>query len=113
MSISKTKMLAAAFLVISLTQLTCHRSSPSASNEFVTANAPLIALRHVRLIDGTGTPAKEDQTILVEAGSIKAIGSAATLPIPDKAKVFELSGHTAIPGLVGMHEHLFYSTANG
>ena len=106
-------MLVFAFLVISLTQLTCRRQTPVASREFIITDAPLIALTHLRLIDGTGAPAKEDQTILIEAGLIKAIGNTANLPIPDNARVLDLKDHTAIPGLVGMHEHLFYSTPSG
>lgn len=113
MQISKTKILVVAFLAISLTQLTCRRQTPAAQSEFIITDAPLIALTHVRVIDGTGAPAKENQTILIQAGRINAIGNAADLPIPGDAKVLDLKDHTAMPGLVGMHEHLFYSTANG
>jgi imidazolonepropionase-like amidohydrolase len=97
-------------LALSATQLACSRHSV---REFVSLDEPIIALTHVRVIDGTGSPAHEDQTILIEAGRIKAIGSAANLSLPGNAKVLELNGHTALPGLVGMHEHLFYSTGGG
>jgi hypothetical protein len=113
MRISKTKLLVVAFLAISLTQLTCRRKTPATQSEFIITDAPLIALTHVRVIDGTGAPAKEDQTILIQAGRINGIRKAADFPIPGDAKVLDLKDHTAIPGLVGMHEHLFYSTANG
>jgi imidazolonepropionase-like amidohydrolase len=75
---------------------------------FVTVDAPLFALTHVRVIDGTGGPVLEDQTVIVSAGKIQAIGAAADTPIPAGAKVIELGGHTVIPGLVGMHDHTFY-----
>ncbi|HZE69726.1 MAG TPA: amidohydrolase family protein [Pyrinomonadaceae bacterium] len=81
------------------------------NREFITVDAPLIALTHVRVIDGSGAPAREDQTILIEQGRIKALGSAGD--IPANAKVLDLSGRTAIPGLVGMHDHLFYTAERG
>lgn len=96
-------------LLLILAQLACTKPRPA--SEFISLNAPIIALTHVRVIDGTGAPAREDQTIIIESGQIKAIGS--NIPIPAGAKSLDLDGHTAIPGLVGMHEHLFYSTAGG
>jgi hypothetical protein len=113
MRFSRSKFLVLGFLVISLTQLTCRRQTHAISRELIVTDAPLIALTHVRVIDGTGAPAKEDQTILIEAGAIKAIGKAADVPTPATARTLDLKDQTAIPGLVGMHEHLFYSTANG
>src|SRR5262249_52266691 len=38
--------------------------------------------------------------------------SAASIP-PAGARVVDLTGHTVIPGLVGMHEHLFYPGGGG
>lgn len=75
---------------------------------FVTVDAPLFALTHVRVIDGTGAPAREDQTIVVSGGKILATGDTASTSIPAGAKVFEKREYTVIPGLVGMHDHIFY-----
>ncbi len=75
---------------------------------FVAVDAPLIALTHVRVIDGTGAPAREDQTIIVSGGQIRAIGDAAAVPVPPDAKVMEMRDYSVIPGLVGMHDHIFY-----
>jgi len=87
--------------------VSCHRTA----KEFVTIEGPLIALTHVRVVDGTGGPAKEDQTIIIEQGRIISISGRHDTP-PD-ARVLDLAGRTAIPGLVGMHEHLFYTTDVG
>ncbi len=76
--------------------------------QFVTVDAPTFALVHVKVIDGTGTPAMDDQTIVVSGGRIQAIGDAAKVRPPASAKVMEMRGFTVIPGLVGMHDHLFY-----
>src|SRR6201987_1169738 len=76
---------------------------------FVTVDTPVFVLKHVRVIDGTGAAAKEDQAILIANGKIQSIGPAASAQIPQGAQRIERSGYTVIPGLVGMHNHL-YST---
>ncbi len=76
--------------------------------QFVSVNEPVIALTHVRVIDGTGAAPREDQLLVIDHGKIR-------LPrtVPAGAKVMDLAGQTVIPGLVGMHEHLFYPSGNG
>lgn len=83
------------------------------TTEFISINDPVIALKHVRLIDGTGAAAREDQTIIIDSGRIAAIGPTAEISIPASARSLDLSGHTAMPGLVGMHNHLFYAIDRG
>jgi imidazolonepropionase-like amidohydrolase len=79
-----------------------------AVREFVKVDATIVALTHVRVIDGTGSAAREDQTAVIENGRIQALGNAGETPAPAGAQVLDLSGYTIIPGLVGMHDHLFY-----
>ena len=75
-------------------------------------------LDHVRVIDGTGAAALEDATVILSDGKIAAI-----LPHPDKSHMaawgcadcppalhLDLTGHTLFPGLVGMHDHMYYLT---
>jgi imidazolonepropionase-like amidohydrolase len=80
---------------------------------FVKIQAPVVALTHARVIDGTGAPAREDQTLIISAGRIAAVGDAASVAVPKGAKLVDLTGQTIIPGLVGMHEHMFYSNGWG
>lgn len=68
-----------------------------------------IALVHAKLIDGTGSPAREDQTILIVGSTITKVGASASLKVPSQARVIDLAGKTVFPGIVGMHEHLYFT----
>ena len=74
---------------------------------YVKVSATRVALTHLRLIDGTGQTEKDDRTILIDGGKIVAVESSAKADTSG-ALVVDLTGHTAIPGIVGMHDHLFY-----
>lgn len=80
----------------------------AALKPFVVLDAPTFAITHVRVIDGTGRPPLEDQTVIVADGKIKTIGPSSSTLLPAEAPVLEKPGCTLIPGLVGMHDHLFY-----
>ncbi len=77
------------------------------TRSFLAVDTPVIALTHVTLIDGTGAPAGEDQTIVLRDGRIESVGASAQVRVPAAAKVLDLTGHTVIPGLVGLHEHTY------
>ncbi|HSF17291.1 MAG TPA: amidohydrolase family protein [Vicinamibacteria bacterium] len=83
-----------------------------ATREFVSVQAPTIVLSGVQVVDGTGAPAKADQTIVIENGKIAAIGPSSSVSVPAGAERLELSGHTVIPGIVGVHNHTFYTTSS-
>ena len=80
---------------------------------YVAIDTPTVVLTHVRVIDGTGAPPLENQSIVVRDGRIAALGDASTLPLPAGAQVVDLTGKSVIPGLVMMHEHLYYPTGPG
>ena len=77
-------------------------------DQFIRVNAPVIALTNVRVIDGTGSAAIEAQTIVISGGKIAGIGPASGMTVPSGATTIDLTGYTALPGLVGMHNHLFF-----
>jgi Amidohydrolase family len=79
--------------------------------DFVSVDTPVFVLNHVRVIDGTGAAAKEDQAVVIANGKIQSIAPAASAQIPQDARRMERSGYTVIPGLVGMHDHLFYTNS--
>jgi imidazolonepropionase-like amidohydrolase len=80
-----------------------------AVREYVSVSEPLVALRGVRVIDGTGAPARDGQTVLIRDGRIAAIGP--SVAVPSGARILDLPGHTVLPGLVGLHNHIHYSAA--
>ncbi|HEV3469447.1 MAG TPA: amidohydrolase family protein [Pyrinomonadaceae bacterium] len=76
--------------------------------EFVRVEAPTVVLTHVRVIDGTGAAPLEDQTIVISGGKIVSVGAGPAAKVPAEARVLDLKGYTVLPGLVGMHNHLFF-----
>ena len=80
---------------------------------FVREDAPVVVLAHVRVIDGTGMAAKADQSVVIREGKIVAISDTASTKAPDGAKVLDLTGRSVIPGLVGMHDHMYYPAPLG
>src|SRR2546425_5673149 len=92
------------------------QTRPELSKEvraFVKVDAPVVALIHVRVIDGTGAPPRSDQTLVIRDGKIAAMADAAKVSAPDGAQLLDLAGYTVIPGLVGVHDHLFYPAPQG
>ena len=83
------------------------------TRSFVKVDAPVVALTHVRVIDGTGAPVREDQTIVISKGKIESVSDASSASVPGDAQVLDLHGYSVIPGLVGMHDHMFYPMGNG
>jgi imidazolonepropionase-like amidohydrolase len=86
-------------------------SMTPAVREYVSVDAPVVALVHVQLVDGTGAKPRSDQTVLFEQGKITWVGPAANAKLPAGARVLDLAGHTVIPGIVGLHNHTFYYTS--
>jgi enamidase len=81
--------------------------------QYVRTSAPVIALTNVRVIDGTGKAARERQTVILRGGLIAEVGDASRVAAPADAEVIDLTGRSVIPGLVMLHEHLYYPTGPG
>lgn len=75
---------------------------------YVAFDEPVILIRDVRLVDGTGAPARPGMSVLIRDGRIAEVS--AGLAAPEGARVIEGAGRTLTPGLVLMHEHMFYPT---
>lgn len=83
------------------------------TRDFVTVSEPLVALTNATVIDGTGAAPKANQTIVIRNGKIAAVGASSSVAVPAGARTIDLTGQTVIPGIVGMHDHLFYTAAGG
>ncbi len=107
--------LTAALLVSGLAASGAHAQSADQlsqnTREMVSVAEPVVALTNVRVIDGTGAPPSEGQTVIIDNGRITAVGPSASTRPPAGAHVMDLPGHTVIPGIVGMHDHTFYTTS--
>jgi imidazolonepropionase-like amidohydrolase len=76
---------------------------------FVSITAPVFVLQHVRVVDGSGVPEKQDQSVVIANGKIQSVGPTASVQAPAGAQQYDRTGYTVIPGLVGMHDHLYYT----
>ncbi|MEO7218209.1 MAG: amidohydrolase family protein [Gemmatimonadaceae bacterium] len=109
-------IVASAIALAIATPCTMPAQRPSVSrnvHQYVSVDTTIVALTHVRVIDGTGAPARADQTLILRDGKIAEIGSASSITTPAGAQIIDLTGKSVIPGLVMMHEHLFYPTGPG
>lgn len=102
---------AAVILAVTMAALQAQRPQfANAVRNFIKIDAPVVALTNVRIIDGTGVPARENQTIVIRDTNIVEIGDTAKVKPPDGATIVDLTGRSVIPGLVMVHEHLYYPT---
>jgi len=76
--------------------------------QFINTTSDTITLTHAKVIDGTGGASKTDQTIVIIKGQIAQLGSSSTIKPLSSGQIIDCTGKTIIPGMVMMHEHLFY-----
>jgi imidazolonepropionase-like amidohydrolase len=86
--------------------------------DLVRVSAPHVLIENVRLIDGTGAPARAGASVLVSRGRIAAVGDHGSVAAPEGLAPGELEridggGMTLMPGLVMLHEHMFYPSGQG
>jgi imidazolonepropionase-like amidohydrolase len=107
-------MRASRLLVVPLFLLSTSFGQQAASSlskevqKYIRVQAPRIVLTHVRVIDGTGQPVVNDQNVVIEGGKITSVQAGADTPSADGVTVLNLRGYSVMPGIVGMHNHLFY-----
>ena len=107
--IAKTLRIAALVAITSVAPFAFAQQSGSLGDrlgDILVADAPVVVIQNVTVIDGIGDVAKADQTIVIRDGILDHVGRA--LATPTVAQVINGSGMTALPGLVMMHEHLTY-----
>jgi imidazolonepropionase-like amidohydrolase len=108
------RRLAIAFALLAVVTASAQRPPiTDALEPFVSVDAPVVALVNARVVDGAGSPVREGQTIVFRDGRIVALGDGPRTPPPSNARVIDAAGKTVIPGLVMLHEHLYYPVGPG
>jgi imidazolonepropionase-like amidohydrolase len=102
---------AAAFLLF--TTVSAFAQFSDAVKKLIRVQADTLALLHAKIVDGTGRPSKTDQTLIIIKGRVVATGNSVDIRVPGGARTIDCSGKTIIPGMILMHEHLFYAETNG
>jgi imidazolonepropionase-like amidohydrolase len=105
--------LSIALLLVASTAAAQRPTLSQNARQFVSVDTNVVALTHVRVIDGTGAAARADQTIIIRDGKIASVSPMASAQIPSGAQTIDLTGKSVIPGLVMVHEHLYYPTGPG
>jgi imidazolonepropionase-like amidohydrolase len=85
----------------------------NAVRPWVKVDGATVALTHVKVLDGTGRPALPDQTVVIADGRIQSLGPSATTRPPRGAQTIDGTGHSLIPGIIGLHDHMYYSSVGG
>lgn len=101
------KILLAAFYLLTVLQAMSQTSFSPQVKAFVDYDTALIAFTHCKLADVKNLKVLEDQTVLVRNGIITAVGN--RLPVPPGFTVIDLTGKSLLPGLVLLHEHMYYA----
>ena len=87
----------------------CLGQEPSSLvKQFISVRSDTLALTHAKIVDGSGSAVKTDQTLIIIQGRIVTMGTTSAISVPSSAKIIDCSGKTIIPGMIMMHEHLFY-----
>lgn len=107
-------LLAVSSFMIAASTMSAQRATLTGqARQFIAVDTTIVALTHARIIDGTGAPPRENQTLIIRDGSIAAVGDDGKVSIPAGALAMDLTGKSVIPGMVQVHEHLFYPTGPG
>lgn len=102
------KSLLCAALGIACGLATCVSAQQQPLSAFIRESGPTVAIEHVTLIDGSGSAPALDQTVIIKDGRILSVGPSPRAAAIASAHIIDGTGKTLVPGLVGMHEHLFF-----
>src|ERR1035441_3411528 len=108
---TRSRLLVLLVLLV-LSAIALNAQQPSAlsplTQKYIRVYSPRVVLAHVRVIDGTGKPAVDDQNVVIEGGKIVSVQPGADVASNNGVTVLDLRGYTVMPGIEGMHNHLFH-----
>ena len=98
-------------LSLALAQQPAQQAAPFSKEvlKYIRVRSPKVVLTHVCVIDGTGRASEDDQNVVLENGKISAIEAGRDVAAANDTTVLDLRGYSVMPGIVGMHNHLFYA----
>ncbi len=105
----KNQFVFLSILVLMFCQISVGQELSKQVTNYVEIQDPIVAIKNVTLIDGTGGAVKYNQDILLRNNSIAAIGNTGNISLPKNVRIIDGTGKTVIPGLIMLHEHLFYA----
>lgn len=107
--------LALAFSTSALAQLKSKEDFSKNVQRFITHDAPHFVITNVQIIDGTGAAPVTGQYVVIKNGRIAEIGPMHAAKAPNVKVSIDGTGKTLMPGMVMLHEHMYYtaSTAEG
>jgi len=105
----ETKLILLTIMLLMFHQINYGQELSKQVTDFVEIQDSIVAIKNVTIIDGTGGVIKYNQDILFDNNNISAIANTGEIIIPEKAKIISGTGKTIIPGLIMLHEHLFYA----
>ena len=68
-------------------------------------SGPSTVIKGGLLIDGTGKAPIPNSVVVIEGGTIKAVGALGQVTIPSRAQIIEAKNKIVLPGLIDMHVH--------
>ncbi len=80
--------------------------APKIAHSLTTVPTTAVAFTHVRTFDADALVFRADQTVVVDKGLITAVGPAASIRVPARAKVIAGAGMTLVPGMWDCHMHV-------
>ncbi len=103
------RLLLCLVVTLMLSPLASAQMWPEQFDDAIAVDAAVVAIENVTIIDGTGADPVAGQTVLLQNGIIRAVGT--DVEVPGSAYSIDGSGKTLIPGMIGMHNHTFYTTS--
>lgn len=93
-------------LIVSVFDAYGQQNISDETKSFVIFDRGSYLLQNLTLVDGTGSAAKTNQDVLIVNDVIERIG--VDLPVPSGVIAINMEGKSAMPGMIMLHEHLFY-----
>ena len=106
---NNTKLILITILLLMFNQVIFGQKLSKNVLNYVAVQDSIIAFKNVIIIDGTGTDVKYNQDVLIRNNKVFAIRKTGEISFPKNTKIIDASGKTLIPGLIMLHEHLFYA----